>query len=133
MVTPFDEEIAALMAAGTWLMIASYFGLPVSTSHSIVGAVVGFGCVSLGAALVDWKTVGLITAGWIVSPIMSGAVAYIVFRFVLRSVFHKRDPVAAARRVAPYLVCLVLIVLIGIVAFKGLDPLWKNLKINPFE
>ena len=125
--------IAALMAAGTWLMIASYFGMPVSTSHSIVGAVVGFGCVSLGAALVDWKTVGLITGGWVVSPIMSGAVAYIVFRFVLRSVFYKKDPVAAAKRVTPYLVCMVLVVLVGIAAFKGLNPLWKNLKIDPFE
>ena len=124
--------IAALMAAGTWLMIASYFGLPVSTSHSIVGAVVGFGCVALGASMVEWKTVGLITGGWLVSPLMSAAVAYIMFRFLLRSVFYKRNPVKAAKYVAPYLVCMVLIVLIGVASFKGLNPLWKRWGIDPF-
>ncbi len=125
--------IAALLAAGTWLMFASYFGFPVSTTHSIVGAVVGFGCVALGGSLVDWWTVGLITAGWAVSPLMSGAISYLLFRYVLRSVFYKRDPVAAARHVAPYLVAMVLIVLIGVVAFKGLSPFWKSHDIDPFS
>lgn len=125
--------IAALMAAGTWLMAASYFGLPVSTSHSIVGSVVGFGCVAVGVSMVDWKTVGLITCGWVISPLMSGAVAYILFRFVLRSVFHKRDPVAAAKSVTPYFAGMVIVVLIGVAAFKGLKPLWKNMGVDPLE
>ncbi len=125
--------ISALLAAGTWLMLASYFGFPVSTTHSIVGAVVGFGCVALGASRVDWQTVGLITVGWAVSPLMSGAISYMLFRFVLRSVFYKRDPVAAARHVAPYLVAMVLVVLIGVVAFKGLKPFWAKHQIDPFE
>ena len=56
--------IAALMAAGTWLLTATYFHWPVSTTHSIVGAVVGFGCTALGFELVAWSKVGLITAGW---------------------------------------------------------------------
>jgi phosphate/sulfate permease len=125
--------IAALMAAGTWLLIASYFGLPVSTTHSIVGSVVGFGCVAIGASMIEWKTVGLITVGWVVSPLMSGAVAYILFRFVLRSVFYKRDPVAAAKRVTPYLAGMVIVVLIGVTAFKGLEPTWKRFDVDPFE
>ena len=125
--------IAALIAAGTWLITASYFGLPVSTSHSIVGAVVGFGCVALGVAAVDWGTVGLITLGWVVSPLLSGAVAYILFRFVLRSVFYKRDPVAAAKRVTPYLAGCVITVLVAIAAFKGLEPMWENRGIDPME
>ena len=125
--------IAALIAAGTWLIIATYFGLPVSTSHSIVGSVVGFGCVALGVSAVDWGTVGLITLGWVVSPMLSGAVAYILFRFVLRSVFYKRDPVAAAKRVAPYLAGWVITVLVGVTVFKGLDPLWHDRGIDPFE
>ncbi len=122
--------MAALMAAGTWLMTASYFGLPVSTTHSIVGAVVGFGCVAMGISMVDWKTVGLITCGWVVSPLMSGAVAYILFRYVLRSVFYKRDPVGAAKRVTPYLAGMVIVVLIGVTAFKGMKPMWKNLDVD---
>jgi phosphate/sulfate permease len=125
--------IAALIAAGTWLIVASYFGLPVSTSHSIVGSVVGFGCVALGAAAIDWGTVGLITLGWVVSPLLSGAVAYILFRFVLRSVFYKRDPVTAAKRVTPWLAGSVITVLIGVTVFKGLDPMWKSRGINPLD
>ena len=125
--------IAALMAAGTWLFVASYFGLPVSTTHSIVGAVVGFGCIALGSALIDWKTVGLISVGWVISPLMSGAVAYILFRFVLQSVFYKRNPVEAAKRVTPYLAGMVIVVMIGVTAFKGLKPFWKRMDMDPME
>ncbi len=125
--------IAALLATGTWLMVASYLRWPVSTTHSIVGAVVGFGCVSVGLANVDWAQIGLITAGWIVSPLLSGAIAYTLFRTILRSVFFKDNPVASAKQVAPYLVFLVLIVLIGVAMFKGLNPLWARLSIDPFD
>ncbi|MCA9265869.1 MAG: inorganic phosphate transporter, partial [Planctomycetales bacterium] len=109
--------IASLLAAGTWLMFASYFGFPVSTTHSIVGAVVGFGCVALGPGLVEWGTVGTITSGWVMSPLLSGAVAYVVFRIILHTVFYKKRPVEAAKKVTPYLVFVVLVVLIGVVAF----------------
>lgn len=125
--------IAALIAAGTWLLIASYFGWPVSTTHAIVGAVVGFGCVALGVDLVDWQEVAVITAGWVVSPLLSGAIAYTLFRLILRTVFFKRDPIAAARRVAPWLVFLVLIVLIGVLVFKGLKPFWQRQGVDPFD
>ena len=96
--------IAALLAAGTWLLIATWMSWPVSTTHSIVGAVVGFGVVALGYKGVLWSQVGLISAGWIVSPLISAIVAYFVFGIILKTVFHKRDPVAAARRAAPKLV-----------------------------
>lgn len=125
--------IAALLATGTWLLIASYFHWPVSTTHSIVGAVVGFGCVGVGIANVDWAQVGLITAGWVVSPLLSAAVAFTLFRFLLRSVFFKEDPVAAAKRLAPRLAFLVVIVLVGVATFKGLSPVWARLGIDPFE
>ena len=125
--------IASLIAAGTWLLIATYFHWPVSTTHSVVGAVVGFGCVGVGVANVSWSRVGLISAGWVVSPILSGTVAYFLFRILLRRVFFKKNPVEAARRIAPVLVCLVLIVLIGVAAFKGFKPLWVKWHIDPFS
>jgi phosphate/sulfate permease len=125
--------IAALLATGTWLMFASYFHWPVSTTHSIVGAVVGFGCVGVGFGNVDWAQVGLITVGWVVSPLMSGTIAYVLFRTILRTVFFKANPVTAAKQVAPYLVFLVLVVLIGVATFKGLNPLWTRLDIDPFD
>jgi phosphate/sulfate permease len=125
--------IAALMAAGTWLMIASYFGWPVSTTHSIVGAVVGFGCVALGVSEIEWPKVLFIFTGWVVSPVLSGAVAYMLFRFILQKIFFRKDPVRAAKRIAPYLVFLVLIVLVGVVTFKGMGPFWKERGIDKFD
>lgn len=118
--------IAALLAAGTWLLIATWNSWPVSTTHSIVGAVVGFGCVALGMDGIDWLAVGRISIGWVVSPMISGAIAYFVFGIILKSVFYKRDPVAAAKRVAPILVFVLMFVMTGLTAFKGLKPLWKR-------
>ena len=123
--------IAALMAAGTWLLIATWMSWPVSTTHSIVGAVVGFGVVALGYNGVLWSQVGLISAGWVISPVLSGTVDYIVFTLILKSVFYKRDPVAAARVVAPRLVFFLMFVMTGMTCYKGLKPMWKRLEMDP--
>ena len=118
--------IAALLAAGTWLLIATSMSWPVSTTHSIVGAVVGFGCVALGTGGVAWEKVGFIASGWVVSPLISGVIAYIVFGILLKTVFHKRDPVAAARKVAPRLVFILMFVMTGMTCYKGLKPMWSR-------
>ena len=123
--------IAALLAAGTWLLIATWMSWPVSTTHSIVGAVVGFGCVALGFEGVLWNQVGLISAGWIISPLISATVAYVVFGILLKTVFYKRDPVAAARRAAPKLVFVLMFVMTGLTCYKGLKPLWKKWDLDP--
>lgn len=123
--------IAALLAAGTWLMIATWMSWPVSTTHSIVGAVVGFGCVALGFSGVLWNQVGLISAGWLISPVISATVAYVVFGVLLKTVFYKRDPVAAAQRTAPKLVFVLMFVMTGMTCYKGLKPLWKNWEMDP--
>ena len=123
--------IAALLAAGTWLLIATWMSWPVSTTHSIVGAVVGFGCVALGFNGVLWSQVGLISAGWVVSPLISATVAYVVFGLLLKTVFYKRDPVAAARRTAPKLVFILMAVMTGLTCYKGLKPLWKKWDMDP--
>lgn len=123
--------IASLFASGVWLMIATWKQWPVSTTHSIVGAIVGFACVALGVDLVSWDKVGLITAGWVVSPLLSGIVGYVVFTIILKSIFHKRDPVRAALTQAPYLVFMVLVVMCGVASYKGLSPMWKRYGIDP--
>ena len=123
--------IAALLAAGTWLLIATWMSWPVSTTHSIVGAVVGFGVVSLGYNGILWNQVGLISAGWVISPLISATVAYVVFGILLRTVFYKRNPVAAARKVAPRLVFILMFVMTGLTCFKGLKPMWKEMKRDP--
>ena len=122
--------IAALLAAGTWLLIATWMSWPVSTTHSIVGAVVGFGCIALGVDGVEWEKVSFIASGWIVSPLISGAIAYFVFGLLLKTVFHKRDPVAAARRVAPRLVFILMFVMTGMTCYKGLKPMWSRYNMD---
>ncbi len=125
--------IAALLAAGTWLLIATWASWPVSTTHSIVGAVVGFGVIALGMEGVEWGKVGLISMGWIVSPMISGAIAYLLFGLLLKLVFFKRDPVKAAKRVTPYLVVMVILVLVGVTTYKGLKPFWKAHDLDAFS
>jgi phosphate/sulfate permease len=125
--------IASLTAAGTWLLIATFMSWPVSTTHSIVGAVVGFGCVALGFEGVQWDKVMMISAGWVISPLISGAIAYLTFGLILKTVFYKRDPVRAAKAVTPRLVFLVVAVLSGVTTYKGLKGFWKNQGIDQFD
>ncbi len=125
--------IASLIAAGTWLLIATLMTWPVSTTHSIVGAVVGFGIVALGFEGIYWDKVGLITCGWIVSPLISASIAYFLFGIVLQTVFHKKDPVAAAVRITPLLVFVSIFVLSGVTTFKGLQPFWRNQGVDEFD
>ena len=112
--------LASLLAAGVWLQIATYFGWPVSTTHSIVGAIVGFGVVYGGMSAVHWDKVGTIAASWVVSPVLSGAISFVLFRLVLKTIFHSPNPVRAARRFVPYMVFIVFFVLALVMAFKGL-------------
>jgi phosphate/sulfate permease len=122
--------IAALLAAGVWLQIATYFGWPVSTTHSIVGAVVGFGVVAAGFSQVHWLEVLSIAGSWIVSPLLSGAIAYLVFRFLLVQIFYQPDPVAATKRFTPFLASAVIVVMVGVTGFKGLTPFWKDHQLD---
>lgn len=118
--------IGALLAAGLWLQLASYFGWPVSTTHSIVGAVLGFGVLFGGMHAADWGKVGSIVASWVISPVLSGTISYIIFSFIRRYIFRSEDPVRVAKKIAPYLVFLVFLVLTLAMVFKGL----KNLNLN---
>ncbi len=122
--------IAALFASGTWLMFATYMHWPVSTTHSLVGAVIGFACLTVGSAGIKWEEVLLIGGGWIFSPLLAGVVSYLCFGFILRHIFYQPDPVEAAKRVAPWLAAATLAVLTGMVAMKALKPLWKRLEFQ---
>ncbi len=141
--------LAALLAAGAWLQIASYFGWPVSTTHSIVGSIVGVGCVYGGIEAVNWfggdgfnvltilrgkGGLSSIVASWVVSPLMSGTIAYLVFRFILKRVFYRPDPVAAARVWTPIIVFVVMVTMMLVLSFKGLKPFWKdNFGLKPMD
>ncbi|MCA9742289.1 MAG: inorganic phosphate transporter [Deferribacteres bacterium] len=118
--------IGALLAAAIWLQVASYFGWPVSTTHSIVGAVLGFGVMYGGMEAADWGKVTSIVASWVVSPLICGTIAYLIFLFLRRAIYGSDDPVGAAKRLTPFLVFFVFLVLTLTMVFKGL----KNLKLN---
>ncbi len=118
--------IASLLAAGVWLQVASYFGWPVSTTHSIVGAVLGFGTVVLGPAAIDWWSVGKIASSWVISPLLAAAISLLLFQFLLRAIFYRSDPVAAAKRIAPWLIFGVVLVLVTVTSVKAFGPMWKS-------
>ncbi|RMF59228.1 MAG: anion permease [Calditrichaeota bacterium] len=118
--------IGALLAAAIWLQVASYFGWPVSTTHSIVGSVLGFGVFVGGMEAADWGKVGSIVASWVVSPLLSGTIAYIIFTWLRRTIYDSDEPIVAAKRVTPFLTFMVFLVLTLAMVFKGL----KNLKLN---
>ena len=122
--------LSALLAAGVWLQFASYFGWPVSTTHSIVGAIIGFGVVYGGMSAVHWEQVGTIVASWIISPLMSGILSFIIFQIILHKVFYKADPVAAVRKFAPYMVFIVLAIMTLVMVFKGLKNLHLDLQLT---
>ncbi|NNL66025.1 MAG: inorganic phosphate transporter [Myxococcales bacterium] len=118
--------LASLASAGTWLLIASRAGWPVSTTHSIVGAIVGFGAVAIGPEAVQWGKVTQIVLSWITSPVMSGTIAFLVFRLIRSSVLDHDDPMERARRVGPFFFFWVFSTIGLVTLYKGL----KNLKLD---
>ena len=93
--------LSALLAAATWLMIASKKGWPVSTTHSIVGAIVGFTAVGIGVEAVQWAKVGTIAMSWVVSPLVAGTIAFLLYQTVIWAILRHPDPLARARRYVP--------------------------------
>lgn len=112
--------LASLLAAGTWLLIASRKGWPVSTTHSIVGAIVGFAAVGLGMEAVKWAKVGSIVASWVVSPIVAGTLAFLIFTTVQKLVLEQRNPLEQARRWVPMYMFLAGFTITLVTLFKGL-------------
>lgn len=115
--------LASLASAGMWLQIASYYGWPVSTTHSIVGAILGFGIVVGGYDAIYWKEVSFIVSSWILSPLMGGIIAYCLFTMLRKKIFYSSDPVAAARSLTPILAFFVVTVLAIVLIFEGFQNL----------
>ena len=119
---------SALLSAAIWLNISSHMGLPVSTTHSIVGAVAGFGIVAAGWDSVHWGKMATIVASWFVSPVAGGFMAYILFKFINRSILGRDRPARAAIRYAPYLVAAVTATVVLATIYKGLKHVIGNIK-----
>jgi PiT family inorganic phosphate transporter len=118
--------LAALLAAGVWLHLATFLGLPVSTTHSIIGAVVGFGLLVGGVSAVHWGKLGSVVLSWLISPLCGGLLGWLTFTYIKRTVLARWNPVRAARGIVPILIFPVAVVLVLSVLYKGL----KNLKLD---
>jgi len=112
--------LAALAAAGTWLWIASRKGWPVSTTHSIVGAIVGFAVVGIGIDAVNWGKVGSIVASWIVTPMIAGFGAYLIYNSVQWLIIRRENPLERARRYVPLYIFFAGFTITLVTIFKGL-------------
>ncbi len=118
--------LGALLAAAIWLMIASARGWPVSTTHSIVGAVVGFAIVGIGMEAVKWDKIGQIVASWVVSPALGGVIAFLLMMSIRKLILNTDAPFQNAKRWGPAYVFLVGFIISLVTFFKGL----KHLKID---
>ncbi len=112
--------LASLLSAGIWLLIATHFGWPVSTTHSIVGAIVGFTAVGVGIDAVQWSKVGFIVMSWIISPLMGLIFAYGLFISVQFLIFNAKNPFAAAKRYVPAYIFLTAFLFLMVTFVKGL-------------
>lgn len=112
--------LSALLAAGVWLLIASRYGLPVSTTHSIVGAIVGFAAAGIGVDAVHWGKVVSIVMSWVVSPVIAGTLSYLLFTSVQYLILNTDDPFKYAKRYVPGYIFLTGFILSLVTLFKGL-------------
>ena len=95
--------VSVLIACGLWLQIATSRGLPVSSSHAVVGAIAGFSCVAAGINAVDWGTIGAISLTWVATPVASGALAALFYSVVKYSILDRPDPLSQMREWIPWL------------------------------
>lgn len=115
--------LGALLGTGVWLQVASYFGLPVSTTHAIVGAIIGFGWAIGGTNGVQWSETIAIISSWIISPVLSGIFSFMLFSILQKKILFALDPSEATRKLLPPLVFIVLFTFTLSVLFNGLQNL----------
>ncbi len=122
--------LSALLAAATWLFIASLKGWPVSTTHSIVGAIVGFAAVGISVDAIHWGKVGSIAASWVVSPLIAGTISYWLFMSVKYLILDTEDPFRQAKRIIPVYMWLVGFMISMVTLVKGLKHIGVTLDLG---
>ena len=117
--------MAGLLGGALWLNIANAIGAPVSTTHTIVGAVLGAGVAAAGPEIVNWNTIGAVSISWVVSPLAGGIFAAAFLYLIKRSITYHVDMAAAARRAVPLLVAAMAWVFVSFLALKGINRVWS--------
>jgi PiT family inorganic phosphate transporter len=118
--------LSALLAAGTWLLVASILGWPVSTTHSIVGAIIGFAAVGISIDAVKWSAVTSIVSSWVISPVIAGFIAFWIFRSVQYLILDTEDPFTNAKRYVPFYMFAAAFLITMVTVLKGLKHVLKN-------
>lgn len=116
---------AALLAAAIWIHLATFLGAPVSTTHAVVGGIVGAGVAAAGMNIVAWPMIGAIAASWVISPVLGGLIAAIFLGFIKWAVLFRPDRIAAARKWVPALVAVMIGVFAMYLVTKGLSRVWR--------
>ncbi len=117
--------MAALISSALWVNLATWIGAPVSTTHSVVGGVMGAGIAAAGLSAVNWETMGAIAASWVISPLLGGIIAAIFLAFIKSFIIYQDDKIAAARRWVPVLIAVMAGAFAGYLAMKGLKKIVK--------
>lgn len=117
--------LSALLAAALWVNVATMLNAPVSTTHAIVGGVVGAGIAAVGFGVVNWPKMGMIAASWVISPLMGGVIAAIFLAFIKANIIYRDDKIAGAKRWVPLLVAIMAGVFSAYLVMKGLKRIWR--------
>ena len=120
--------LSALLAAALWVSFATWKSLPVSTTHSIVGAMIGFGIVAGGFSVINWGKLGAVVLSWVISPVFSMVIGFVIFKLIVKTIISKKDPYTSALKSSPFFIGLAFFVIILSFLFK--TPLGKNLAIE---
>ncbi len=119
--------MAALLSAALWLNIATYFKAPVSTTHSIVGGVMGAGIAASGFSIVNWATMGKIAMSWVISPVLGGIIAAIFLFSIKKTIVFKEDKISASKAWVPVFVALMSWAFVTYLVLKGLKKVWPHI------
>ncbi len=114
--------VASLLAAALWVTLSTWRELPISTTHSVIGALIGFGIIAGGVSSIDWNVMGKVASSWVLSPVVGCIIAFFVFKIIVKTIFAKDEPVKAAKIVGP--------LAIGVTAFLIVSSLFLKTKLS---
>lgn len=119
--------LAAILGSAIWVNVATNLKLPVSTTHSIIGGVLGFGLVSVGVGGISWKVVFFVVLSWIISPVFGGCISFILFSIIKKFILSSPHPIEQTRKIGPFFIGIVFFILSLATIYKGLENLHLNL------
>ena len=120
--------LAALLAAALWVSFATWKSLPVSTTHSIVGAMIGFGIMAGGIGVIQWGKLLAVVMSWVISPVFSLVIAFVLFKFIVKFIVARKDPFLWALKMSPLMIGMAIFIVVLSFLFK--TPLGKTLSVG---